>query len=124
MHPYVEMVSVETLCAHMPSFAGPYRALVGDYGEDLTPQVVFHELADLTAAALLSGTGDEAFLEEAFSALERVAALDRIEAVEAVGFCFLAMLPSEALALADAYLGPRVEAMLEELLAGTLDFED
>lgn len=117
-----DLVAVETLRSHLPSFAGPYLELAADYGEDLTTQVVFHELADLVAAALRTGT-HEPFLEEAFAALEHVAALERADAVEAVGLCFLGALPDEVLALADAYLGPRSEALLDELLEGTLDLE-
>lgn len=122
MHLPHELVAVETLRSHLRRFAGPYEALAADYGEDLTTQVVFQELADLVAAALLAGE-HEAFLEEAFAALEKVAALDRPEAVEAVGLCFLGSLPDEVLALADSYLGPRAEALLGELLAGTLELE-
>ncbi len=120
LHP--DLVAVETLRAHLPSFAGPYLELAADYGEDLTAQVVFHELADLVAAALRAGTHEQ-FLEEAFDALEHVAALERADAVEAVGLCFLGALPDEVLALADTYLGPRTEAMLDALLEGTLDLE-
>ncbi len=120
LHP--DLVAVETLRAHLPSFAAPYLELAADYGEDLTAQVVFHELADLVAAALRTGT-HERFLEEAFDALEHVAALERADAVEAVGLCFLGALPDEVLALADTYLGPRTEAMLDALLEGTLDLE-
>ena len=69
MHPYIDMVAVETLRAHLPAFAGPYHALEADYGEDLTPQVVFQELADLVATALLAGDEDR-FAEDAFAALE------------------------------------------------------
>lgn len=119
---YIDMVAVETLRAHLPAFAGPYEALLADYGEDLTPQVVFHELADLVAAALLAGDEDR-FAEAAFAALEHVAGIERIDAVEAVGLCFLGSLPSEVLGLVGAYVGPRTEAMLDELLAGTLDLE-
>lgn len=117
-----DVVAVETLRAHLPSFAGPYAALAADYGEDLTCQVVFQELADLVAGALLAGA-HEVFLEETFAALEHVARLDRPDAVEAVGLCFLGSLPDEVLGLVAAYVGPRTEAMLEALLAGTLDLE-
>lgn len=123
MHPYIDMVAVETLRAHLPAFAGPYRSLLADYGEDLTPHVVFRELADLVAAALLAGD-EERFAEEAFAALEHVAAIERVDAVEAVGLCFLGSLPNEVLDLTDAYAGPRTEAMLEALLDGTLDLEE
>lgn len=115
-------VAVETLRAHLPSFAGPYAALAADYGEDLTSQVVFQELADLVALALRSGE-HERFLEETFTALERVAALERSDAVEAVGLCFLGSLSEEVLALTASYLGPRTTALLEELLEGTIDLE-
>ena len=122
MEHLADMAAVEALRAHLPSFAGPYAALAADYGEDLTCQVVFQELAELVAAALLAGE-HEAFLEETFAALEHVARLDRPDAVEAVGLCFLGSLPDEVLALVAAYVGPRTEAMLEDLLAGTLRLE-
>lgn len=115
-------VAVATLRAHLPSFAGAYAALADDYGEDLTSQVVFHELADLVTMALRSGE-HESFLEEAFAALERVAALGRSDAVEAVGLCFLGSLPEEIVPLAESYLGPRAASLLEELVAGTIDLE-
>lgn len=117
-----DLVAVETLRAHVPSFAGPLEALAADYGEDLTAQVVFQELADLVAAALVRGE-HERFLDEAFAALEVVAGLERADAVEAVGLCFLGSLPAEVLTLAAAYLGPRCERLLDELLDGTLDLE-
>jgi len=115
VEPFADMTAVDTIVRHLPAFGGPYRSLVQDYGEDLTPQVVFQELADLVALALMEAGEHERFLEETFAALEHVANLERATAVEAVGLCFLASLPAEALGLAEAYLGPRTEAILIEL---------
>ena len=85
--------------------------------------MTIEDFAKHAIAALLAGDEDR-FAEEAFAALEHVAAIERVDAVEAVGLCFLGSLPNEVLDLLDAYVGPRTEAMLDELLAGTLDLEE
>lgn len=119
-----DMSSVELLLETLPWFKGPYRALLEDYGEDLTPQVVFQELGELTGTMLVDGTDRGELLEAIFHAIEAITGLERNEAVEAVGLCFLGSLASEALDIAGSYLGPRTETMLLQLLDGSLEFEE
>ena len=68
-----DLRAVEVLLAALAWFAGPYRALADDVGEDLTTQVVFNELAEVTSRLLLGAGEHEELVEAIFAAVEQVA---------------------------------------------------
>ena len=118
-----DLRAAEVLLAGLTWFAGPYRALADDFGEDLTVQVVFNELAEVTSRLLLGAEGREELLETIFGALEQVALAPGVDATEAVAFAFLDALEPGALELAGAYLNPATEALLARLDAGDLGYD-
>jgi hypothetical protein len=118
-----DLRAVEVLLAALAWFAGPYRVLADDVGEDLTTQVVFNELAEVTSRLLLGAGEHEELVEAIFAAVEQVALAPGVDATEAVAFAFLDALEPGALALAEAYLNPATEALLARLVAGELGYD-
>jgi len=111
MRPLVDDRAVTILRTTIPEFEDHYLDLLDIYDEDLTPQVVFNELADLVTE-LLHERDREETLERCFNAVECVAVTPGIDATELVAFCFLDQLPPFALLRAREYAGPRTDALL------------
>ena len=106
----------------MPEFEDHYFDLLDIYDEDLTPQVVFNELADFVTGLLQDGEREDT-LERCFAAVEIVAIEPGADGTGLVAFCFLDQLPPFALEMARSYLEPVTETILE-LVEQDLLYED
>jgi hypothetical protein len=107
---------------NVPEFESHYLDLADIYDEDLTPQVVFNELADFVTELLQLGDREET-LERCFAALELVAVEPGADGTGLVAFCFLDQLPPFALERIRSYLDPVSETILE-LVEQDLLYED
>lgn len=116
--------AVATLVEALPEFRPTYEDLLDSYGEDCTPQVVFNALAEDVDEMLLEADANEVILERYFEAVEHVAAVENLDAVEAVAFCFLDALSPDAQRLAQSYLGPATERLADKLAADELSFDE
>jgi len=96
--------------------------LLDIYDEDLTPQVVFNELADFVTGLVQHGDREDA-LERCFVALELVAVEPGADGTGLVAFCFLDQLPPFALERIRSYLEP-VTGTILELVEQDLLYED
>jgi hypothetical protein len=98
------------------AFEERYLDLLTIYDEDLTPAVVFAELAELVSALADSDSDEsgEAVLEECFSAVEAILCLADFDAEEIIGWSFFDQLPSSVLDHLSPYLGPHAEEFLRE----------
>ena len=74
MRPPTDDTAVALLRRHIPEFEDQYLDLVDIYDEDLTPEIVFMELADYVANLLVSDESEES-LERCLAAVEHVVAL-------------------------------------------------
>ena len=122
MRPPVDERAVRILRENVPEFESHYLDLMDTYDEDLTPQVVFNELADFVTELLQHGDREET-IERCFTALELVAVEPGVEGDELVAFCFLDQLPPFALERIRCYLEPVTEAILERVEQDVL-YED
>ncbi len=116
--------AVSTLLSALPGLRSTQRELFAHFEGDVTPQVVFNALAEEVDAMLRAGDVHADELEDRFAALERVAALGGIDAIEAVAFSFLDALSPEGQLLAASYFGPETERLARRLAADEVDFED
>ena len=107
---------------NVPEFEDHYRDLEDIYDEDLTPQVVFNELADFVTELLQHGDREDT-LERCFAAVELVAVEPGADGTGLVAFCFLDQLAPFALEMARSYLEPITETILE-LVDQDLLYED
>jgi hypothetical protein len=123
MRPHVDDTAVRVLLQALPEFESHYLDLVEVYDEDLTPQVVFSELAEMVGN-LLEADEDEELLERCFEAVEAVAATPGVDVVESVAWAFLDGLRPDLRELADSWMGPMTAAISEHLDAGTLELAD
>jgi hypothetical protein len=122
MRPPGDDRAVRILRENVPEFESHYLDLADIYDEDLTPQVVFNELADFVTELLQLGDREET-LERCFAALELVAAEPGADGTGLVAFCFLDQLPPFALERIHSYLEPVSETILE-LVEQDLLYED
>jgi len=122
MRPPVDDRAVRILRDNVPEFEDIYLDLVDIFDEDLTPQVVFNELADFVTELLKHGDREDV-LERCFAALELVAVEPGADGTGLVAFCFLDQLPHFALEQSRSYLRPITETILE-LLDHDLLYED
>lgn len=122
MRPNVDDRAVRILRAALPEFEDCYLDLVEIYDEDLTPHVVFSELAEFVGN-LLDEDDDEELLERCFTAVEAVATTPGLDSVEVVGYGFLDGLRPDSLEMANAYLGPATERILAGLDSGELEMQ-
>jgi len=113
---------VRILREKVPEFESHYLDLADIYDEDLTPQVVFNELADFVTELLQLGDREET-LERCFAALELVAVEPGADGTGLVAFCFLDQLAPLALERIRSYLDPVSETILE-LVEQDLLYED
>lgn len=123
MRPHVDETPIRALLLALPEFEANYLDLVELYDEDLTPQVVFSELAEMVGG-LLEEDDDEELLERCFDAVETVAATPGVDCTEVIAYAFLDNLTPAARDLAGSWLGPRTAAILTELEDGTAEIED
>jgi hypothetical protein len=112
MRPPIDDRAVCILRENVPEFESHYLNLLDLYDEDLTPQVVFNELADFVSELLQRGDNEET-IERCVAALELVALEPGADGTGIVAFCFLDQLPSFALDAIRSYLGPVTETILE-----------
>jgi hypothetical protein len=122
MRPPVDDRAVRILRDAVPEFEGHYLDLVDLYDEDLTPQVVFNELADFVTELLRHGDREDT-LARCFAAVELVAIEPGADGTGLVAFCFLDQLAPFALEMTRSYLEPITETILE-LVEQDLLFED
>jgi hypothetical protein len=122
MRPPGDDRAVRILRENVPEFESHYLDLADIYDEDLTPQVVFNELADFVTELLQLGDREET-LERCFAALELVAAEPGADGTGLVAFCILDQLPPFALERIHSYLEPVSETILE-LVEQDLLYED
>jgi hypothetical protein len=123
MRPHIDDTSVRVLLKALPEFETNYLDLVEIYDEDLTPQVVFSELAEMVSD-LLEEDEDEELLESCFQAVETVATTPGVDVAEVIGYAFLQGMRPSARELADSWAGPTTASVLQELDACTLDLGD
>ncbi|MGO9333944.1 MAG: hypothetical protein ACLQCU_07840 [Acidimicrobiales bacterium] len=122
MRPPGDDRAVRILREKVPEFESHYLDLADIYDEDLTPQVVFNELADFVTELLQLGDREET-LERCFAALELVAVEPGADGTGLVAFCFLDQLAPLALERIRSYLDPVSETILE-LVEQDLLYED
>src|ERR1022692_2435233 len=72
MRPPIDDEAIEILREEVPEFELAYLDLLDIYDEDLTPEVVFMELADFVIG-LLAVSSDDEDVERCFGAIELVA---------------------------------------------------
>ena len=112
--------AIATLVHALPELAPIVDQLRDDLGDEASPQLVFAELAGITAA-LLRGPSDgrsEETIERIFAAVEAVAERTDVDSVANVGWAFLDGLGPDALERARPYLGPATEELVELLGEG------
>jgi hypothetical protein len=114
--------AVRILREIVPEFEDHYLDLLDIYDEDLTPQVVFNELADFVTELLQDGDREDT-LERCFAAVELVAVEPGADGTGLVAFCFLDQLAPFALEMTRSYLEPITETILE-LVDQDLLYED
>jgi len=112
MRPPEDDRAARILRAKVPEFENNYLDLLDLYGEDLTAQVVFNELADFVTELARQGDRED-ILERCFAALELVAVEPGADGTGLVAFCFLDQLPTFALEQIRDYLHPLTETILE-----------
>jgi hypothetical protein len=123
MRPRIDDTSIKVLLAELPEFEECYLDLVEIYDEDLTPQVVFSELAEMVSNLVDAGDEDE-MLDRCLEAVEAVANTPGVDLAETIGFSFLDGLRSRALDMVLERLGPATERALELLDADQLELSD
>ena len=112
MRPPEDDHATRILRENVPEFESNYLDLSDLYGEDLTAQVVFNELADFVTELARQGDRYDV-LERCFAALELVAVEPGADGTGLVAFCFLDQLPSFALEEIRDYLHPVTTTILE-----------
>jgi hypothetical protein len=115
VRPPIDDAAVKLLRSEVPDFEDHYLDLIDIYDEDLTPEIVFMELADFVAN-LVTGAGSDGSLERCLAAIEQVAATTD-EGGDLVAYSFLNELPAWTRAPVMEHLGP-VGARLAERLYG------
>ena len=113
MRPPVDDRAVQILRENVPEFENHYLDLVDIYDEDLTPQVVFNELADFVTAMIHLDDRDET-IERCCAALELIAVEPGIDRTELIAFCFLDQLPPFAFQRVRGLLEPVTESIFEQ----------
>ncbi|MGD0984076.1 MAG: hypothetical protein ABSA65_09715 [Acidimicrobiales bacterium] len=122
MRPPVDDRAIRILRENVPEFEDHYLDLLDIYDEDLTPQVVFNELADFVTELVQHGDHEDT-LERCFAAVELVAVEPGADGTGLVAFCFLDQLAPFALERTRSYLEPITETILE-LVEQDLLYED
>jgi hypothetical protein len=123
MRPYIDDASVSILRRTVPEFETCYLDMLDIYDEDLTPQVVFTELADFVSNLLDEGESSEV-VKKCVAALETIATTPGVDPAETVGYSFLDGLRPDILDQIGEYLGPAVERVLADLESGELELQD
>ena len=113
MRPPVDDRAVQILRENVPEFENHYLDLLDIYDEDLTPQVVFNELADFVTAMIHLDDRDET-IERCCAALELIAVEPGIDRTELIAFCFLDQLPPFAFQRVRGLLEPVTASIFEQ----------
>ncbi|MGH9305191.1 MAG: DUF7674 family protein [Acidimicrobiales bacterium] len=116
MRPPVNQAPISLLLELVPELGDHYEDLYDIYGEDLTPETVFMELADVVTNLVVTSR-DVDTLWRCIEAVEEVA-ICFPEDADLVGLCFLNQLPPCALSGIEEWLGDRTLAIRERLAAG------
>ncbi|MGH9292136.1 MAG: hypothetical protein ACRDZ6_05080 [Acidimicrobiales bacterium] len=116
MRPPVDQGPIRVLLEIVPELLPHYLDLVDIYEEDLTPETVFMELADVVTN-LVASDGDPEVLDRCLEAAEEVAT-GWPEDHDLVGLCFLNLLPDWVLELIEANLGAQTTEIRARLDAG------
>ena len=115
MRPPLDVPRYHRTCRdNVPEFESHYLDLFDLYDEDLTPQVVFNELAEFVSDLIACGEEDET-VERVCAALELVALEPGADGTGLVAFCFFDQLPNFALEAVRSYLRPVTETIVEML---------
>jgi hypothetical protein len=122
MRPPIDGRAINILRETVPEFENHYLELLDLFDEDLTPQVVFNELAEFVSAIVSSGEGEDS-LGRCVAAVELVALAPGADGTGLVAFCFLDQLASFALEAIREDLGDLTKAILG-LLEEDLLYED
>ena len=115
MRPPTDDTAVALLRRHIPEFEDQYLDLVDIYDEDLTPEIVFMELADYVANLLVSDESEES-LERCLAAVEHVVALSG-DGATLVASTFVNELPVAFRGAARSYFGPVTDQLRRARLA-------
>jgi hypothetical protein len=107
---------------NLPEFDDNYLDLLDLYGEDLTAQVVFNEVAEFVTELVHIGDREDV-LERCLAALELVAAEPGADGTSLVAFCFFDQLSSFVREHIRDFLHPVTETILE-LVEQDLLYED
>jgi hypothetical protein len=99
----------------LPEFEERYRDLRELYGEDLTSEVVFMELADFVTGLLVS-CGSAGTLDRCFALADETARMPGGR--ELVGYAFLNAIAPGARPLARPHMSSDLSALLDHLSAG------
>lgn len=108
MRPPVDEAVIAALVDRLPEFRDHYLDLLALYDEDLTPEIVVLELADLVVDVLLRRDAEE-LLERCLDAVEELAASG--DGPDLVGDAFLNVLPAGARTALHGRLGPLSEQL-------------
>jgi hypothetical protein len=111
MRPPTDDTAVALLRRHVPEFEDQYLDLLDIYDEDLTPEIVFMELADYVANLLVSAESEET-LERCLAAVEDVVAATD-DGAALVAYAFVNELPPGSRAVARSYFGPVTDQLAE-----------
>jgi len=118
MRPPAADQAVAILRRQVPEFEERFLDLVELYGEDLTAEAVFMELADFVTGLLVS-CGAPGTLDRCFSAADEVVRT-LAGGRELVGYALLNEVPPGARPLAEPHLSTAMTTLLERLEAGGL----
>ncbi len=109
-------ISTNVLRAHLGAdFECTFLDLVRIYGEDLTDEILFDELADYLSDAVMSPFAEDKVIERCCQALDELCTTPGIDPVRMVYGRVLGDLSPVVLQRLRSYLGPRLEALLDEV---------
>jgi hypothetical protein len=116
MRPPADDRAIEILRRQVPEFDERFLDLLGLYGEDLTAEAVFMELADFLTE-LLVGCGAPGILDRCFAVAGEVAE-HLTGGADLVGYALFNEMPPVGRALARPHLSTAMAALLERLERG------
>jgi hypothetical protein len=116
MRPPIDLTAIKLLLDEVPEFSECFEDLLDLYDEDLTPEVVFMELAEFVSTLPARGLGDDV-LETCFVAVERVAASGEVvDGRYLVAYPFLSSLSQPE--RYRSYFGPVTVEVMDQIEAG------
>ncbi|MGC9962230.1 MAG: hypothetical protein ABSE47_10080 [Acidimicrobiales bacterium] len=121
MRPPTDDTAVALLRLHVPEFEDQYLDLLDIYDEDLTPEIVFMELADYVANLLVSDESEES-LERCLVVVEHIVATTD-DGARLVASAFVNELPPGSREAARSYFGP-ITDQLADLVWHGVELDD